>query len=38
MPAEQNLNIVPFISVENMMDLVLSTGTETFLKELAAYV
>jgi ornithine cyclodeaminase len=38
MPAEQNLNIVPFISVENMMDLVLSTGTETFLTELAAYV
>jgi ornithine cyclodeaminase len=38
MAVEQNLNIVPFISVENMMDLVLSTGTETFLKELAAYV
>jgi ornithine cyclodeaminase len=38
MALEQNLNIVPFISVENMMDLVLSTGTETFLKELAAYV
>lgn len=38
MPAEQNLNIVPFVSVENMMDLVLATGTETFLRELAAYV
>jgi len=38
MPAEQNLNIVPFVSVENMMDLVLATGTETFLRELATYV
>jgi ornithine cyclodeaminase len=37
MPNEQ-LNIVPFISVENMMDLVLATGTETFITELAAYV
>jgi ornithine cyclodeaminase len=34
----QPLNIVPFVSVENMMDLVLATGTETFLNELAAYV
>jgi ornithine cyclodeaminase len=34
----QPLNIVPFVSVENMMDLVLATGTETFLTELAAYV
>ncbi|MGE7368868.1 ornithine cyclodeaminase [Neorhizobium sp. NPDC001467] len=32
------LNIVPFVSVEAMMDLVLTTGTETFLRELAAYV
>jgi ornithine cyclodeaminase len=38
MPATDQLNIVPFISVENMMDLVLSTGTETFLRELAGYV
>ncbi len=38
MPVEQNLNIVPFVSVENMMDIVLATGTETFLQELAAYV
>ncbi|MEB2847380.1 ornithine cyclodeaminase [Rhizobiales bacterium RZME27] len=38
MPAEQNLNIVPFVSVENMMDLVLATGAETFLRELATYV
>jgi ornithine cyclodeaminase len=38
MPATDQLNIVPFVSVENMMDLVLSTGTETFLRELADYV
>ncbi|RWX74995.1 ornithine cyclodeaminase [Neorhizobium lilium] len=38
MPATDQLNIVPFISVENMMDLVLTTGTETFLRELAGYV
>jgi len=34
----ENLNLVPFVSVEKMMDLVLDTGTETFLTELAAYV
>ena len=33
-----NLNIVPFISVENMMDLVLKTGVDTFLAELASYI
>jgi ornithine cyclodeaminase len=38
MPATDQLNIVPFVSVENMMDLVLSIGTETFLRELADYV
>ncbi|WP_026621574.1 ornithine cyclodeaminase (plasmid) [Ensifer sp. WSM1721] len=38
MPAPQNLNIVPFVSVENMMDLVLSIGVETFLLELCTYV
>jgi ornithine cyclodeaminase len=38
MPALHNLNIVPFISVENMMDLVLNIGVETFLGELAAYI
>ncbi|TDK34325.1 ornithine cyclodeaminase [Rhizobium deserti] len=38
MPATDQLNIVPFVSVENMMDLVLSTGTEIFLRELADYV
>lgn len=38
MPAPANLNIVPFISVENMMDLVVATGVETFLVELAGYI
>ncbi|MCC2611929.1 ornithine cyclodeaminase [Neorhizobium sp. Rsf11] len=38
MPALPTLNIVPFISVENMMDLVLNIGIETFLDELAAYI
>jgi ornithine cyclodeaminase len=36
MPAK--LNIVPFISVDNMMKLVLAIGVERFLVELAAYV
>ncbi|MBV2144076.1 ornithine cyclodeaminase [Falsochrobactrum sp. TDYN1] len=35
---EPNLNIVPFVSVDHMMKLVLSIGVETFLKELAEYV
>ncbi|MBW6422378.1 ornithine cyclodeaminase [Rhizobium sp. XQZ8] len=38
MPVPANLNIVPFISVENMMDLVVATGVETFLVELAGYI
>ena len=38
MSAPANLNIVPFISVENMMDLVVATGVETFLVELASYI
>lgn len=33
-----NLNIVPFVSVDNMMKLILKIGIETFLTELAAYV
>lgn len=32
------LNTVPFISVENMMDLVLDIGVENFLKGLADYI
>jgi ornithine cyclodeaminase len=38
MPAPGTLNLVPFVSVENMMNLVLATGVETFLTELAAYI
>lgn len=33
-----HLNIVPFVSVDHMMKLVLRIGVETFLKELAAYI
>ncbi len=32
------VNIVPFVSVDNMMRLVLHVGVETFLAELAAYI
>src|SRR5690606_35858147 len=38
MMTQPNLNIVPFVSVDHMMKLVLSVGVETFLKELADYV
>jgi len=31
----EKLNIVPFVSVDHMMKLVLTVGVETFLKELA---
>ncbi len=34
----KNLNIVPFVSVEQMMDLVLEIGIETFLVDLAGYI
>jgi len=34
----EKLNIVPFVSVDHMMKLVLTVGVETFLKELAAIV
>jgi ornithine cyclodeaminase len=33
-----NLNIVPFVSVDHMMKLVLRVGVEAFLNELAAYI
>lgn len=33
-----NLNIVPFVSVENMMKLVLEIGVARFLTELAAHI
>ncbi|MFD1328966.1 ornithine cyclodeaminase [Mycoplana ramosa] len=38
MTAYTNLNVVPFVSVENMMRLVLTIGTETFLTELAKVI
>lgn len=38
MNAISPLAIVPFVSVDNMMRLVLSIGVETFLSELSAYV
>lgn len=38
MNAPNNLNIVPFVSVEHMMQLVLRIGVETFLTELAAVI
>jgi len=34
----KNLNLVPFVSVEQMMDLVLDIGIDTFLVELAGYI
>ncbi|MBV6633074.1 MAG: ornithine cyclodeaminase [Alphaproteobacteria bacterium] len=37
-PPPKDSNIVPFVSVDNMMKLVLSIGIETFLQELAGYV
>jgi ornithine cyclodeaminase len=37
MPAAK-LNIVPFVSVDSMMKLVLAVGVEKFLTELAGYV
>lgn len=36
--ARKNTNIVPFVSVDNMMKLVLDIGIETFLKELAGFI
>jgi ornithine cyclodeaminase len=33
-----NLNVVPFVSVDHMMKLILKIGIERFLTELAAYV
>jgi len=34
----KDINIVPFVSVDNMMKLVLSIGVEKVLSELAAYI
>ena len=33
-----NLNIVPFVSVDNMMKLVMRIGVERFMSELAGYI
>jgi ornithine cyclodeaminase len=38
MPVQANLNVVPFVSVDNMMKLVLAVGVETFLTELCGFV
>lgn len=38
MSSNPNLNIVPFVSVDHMMRLVLKIGVETFLTELAAAI
>ncbi len=38
MTVQKDLNIVPFVSVDNMMKLVLSIGVEPFLRELADYI
>ncbi len=37
-PLNPGLNLVPFVSVDNMMKLVHAIGVESFLTELAAYV
>ncbi|WP_437128058.1 ornithine cyclodeaminase [Pseudorhizobium pelagicum] len=36
--ASPSLNLVPFVSVEHMMDLVLEVGIDRFLVELAGYI
>ena len=38
MTTNRDLNIVPFISVDHMMKLVLKVGVETFLSELASAI
>ena len=35
---KDNLNIVPFVSVENMMRLILDIGVETAIAEIAEYI
>lgn len=36
--SSKNLNLVPFVSVEDMMKLVLHIGTENFIVQLAGYI
>ncbi|MGI8398273.1 ornithine cyclodeaminase (plasmid) [Agrobacterium deltaense] len=38
MPIDPKLNVVPFVSVDHMMKLVLKVGIDTFLTELAAEI
>jgi ornithine cyclodeaminase len=38
MTALANLNIVPFVSVDNMMKIVMRTGVEKFIVDLAGYI
>ncbi|MDP0929689.1 ornithine cyclodeaminase [Paracoccus onubensis] len=38
MPAQADLNLVPFVSVDNMMQLVHSIGVEDFIRQLAGYI
>ncbi|QIB34168.1 ornithine cyclodeaminase [Ancylobacter pratisalsi] len=38
MPRAPKLNVVPFVSVDNMMKLVLALGIERFLVELAGFI
>ena len=38
MTTHTNLNTVPFVSVDHMMKIVLTVGTDTFLTELAAVI
>lgn len=38
MTAAQSLNLVPFVSVHHMMQIILETGVERFLGELSAYI
>ncbi len=37
-PMNPKLNVVPFVSVQSMMRLIMSKGVETFLSELAKYI
>jgi ornithine cyclodeaminase len=38
MNASPHLNIVPFVSVDNMMKLVMKTGIETMIRDLVGYI
>ena len=38
MPAQKNLNLVPFVSVDDMMKIVLHIGVEAVLRDIAEYV